>query len=748
MAHPDNTYGSQGSVPFSPSVAPTGATNAKMTEQASPADFGAAIGQGVSKVGEVAANLTNEYGGMVNATLANDAESNLAQKIGKIKGDFMSKTGLDAYNSYGAYQAAIEQAYHDNKAGLTLGAGQAYMTQSRRMVDNHLADGGSYAATQLKEAHRDSYSNIANTDMQALLDPNTAADPQRSQYHLDSLKYVAQAQMDADHPGLKTDPKTGEVGFDESTPAGQSLKANYQQRLDTYLAQGYVNRYDTLAKSDVFGAYSAYQKDRDNIPKAGQVALDASFAPRLMDAHTQIANGNTLGDASRDHFDALTDPSKSAISWTMQHEGGYVSNDSGKGPTNFGINQESNPGVDVSSLTQDQAAKIMHDKYWNGIGADKMNPQMGAVAFDTAVNMGVDKAKNLVSQANGDPQKLIDLRRAEYQRLATENPDKYGQYLPAWNKRLDDLQVATEGKKTYATNENGAPLSLPDYYRLHSVDILAKGDAYAEQQMPGDLALKRAVRESLSNAMQKAISNQSAQYMMDNKNVMKAINGDLTKGNPPSTEAELRAIPGVSSLLDRVATQDPKFSETVPTLIGKVARRNDVTNSPNGYDTITRVLQPQDDDHPNHIKNQNQLDSLLGKTDGTGINAKDYNDAKPATELPTEIKEPLLKHMQEIASANGNVDGKGEQRAVQWYNQAMTVYKRNEALGDKKETDIEKILPPAPMPSRIGQLSSIVANRVKEQEAPVFTSPDDIEFQKLPPGSPFKDADGKMWTKK
>ena len=104
--------------------------------------------------------------------------------------------------------------------------------------------------------------------------------------------------------------------------------------------------------------------------------------------------------------------------------------------------------------------------------------------------------------------------------------------------------------------------------------------------------------------------------------------------------------------------------------------------------------------------------------------------------------------MQEIASANGNVDGKGEQRAVQWYNQAMTVYKRNEALGDKKETDIEKILPPAPMPSRIGQLSSIVANRVKEQEAPVFTSPDDIEFQKLPPGSPFKDADGKMWTKK
>lgn len=137
---------------------------------------------------------------------------------------------------------------------------------------------------------------------------------------------------------------------------------------------------------------------------------------------------------------ATPETTNAAIGWTMQHEGGFVANDSGKGPSKFGINQEANPGVDVANLTQDQAAKIMHDKYWVGVGADKMSPQMGAVAFDTAVNMGVGKANQLVAESGNDPQKLIDLRRASYQQLATSNPDKYGKDLAGWNARLDDLQ--------------------------------------------------------------------------------------------------------------------------------------------------------------------------------------------------------------------------------------------------------------------------------------------------------------------
>jgi hypothetical protein len=69
-----------------------------------------------------------------------------------------------------------------------------------------------------------------------------------------------------------------------------------------------------------------------------------------------------------------------------------------------------------------------------------MSPEMQLVAGDTAVNMGVEKAKQLIDQANGDPNTLIQLRRQEYNRLATENPAKYGQDADSWSKRMDDLQ--------------------------------------------------------------------------------------------------------------------------------------------------------------------------------------------------------------------------------------------------------------------------------------------------------------------
>ncbi len=379
-----------------------------------------------------------------------------------------------------------------------------------------------------------------------------------------------------------------------------------------------------------------------------------------------------------------SDVTNKAIEFSLQHEGGYVPNDSGKGPTKYGINQESNPDVDVAHLTQAQAAKIMHDKYFLGVGADKMAPDMAMVASDTAVNMGVDKAKALVAKAGDDPQKLIDLRRAEYQRLATENPAHYGQYLDGWNKRLDDLQKTLgQPQKSYATNPDGSMFKDADYYRTHSEDVIAKGDVYADATMPGDLAFKRAVRETLTNYMSKVKSDQAGQYMLDNKNVMRGINGELTKSNPPATEQELRSIPGMNDLLTKVAAQSPEFYRNIPIMIGKMARRNDVTNSTNGYETILRVLAPEDND--NRIRNQDQLDRILGRSDGTGINAKDYNDAKPATELDVNAKTKFSDHMKAIANANGNLDGKGQERALAWYNQTMKAYKANEALGDKKD---------------------------------------------------------------
>lgn len=708
-----DSYGSEGSVQ---TVMPTAGHVAPISAHASPEDFGGQVGQGIQKVGQAGEELAAKYGTMVNETLMTKADTDFATKLGQLKADYTSKTGMAAFNAFPQYQAAVAQAFQESRAGLPMGAQHGFDMLGARTMANHIADGSSYATSQLKEQQRDNYSNLANSSLQQLLDPDVAANPERSQYHLDTLHYAAQAQMDTDHSGLKTDPENGTVSFDEDKPEGKALKANFEQRLDSYLSQGYVNRYDTLAKKDVFGAYDAYQQDRSSMPKSAQVALDASFAPRLQAAHTEIAKSNTLNEAAQNHWDTLTNPSRDNALDVVQKNEGKMSDD---GQSAYGIDKTAHPKefAEISSLPESDrsayARKFFKDEYYDKRGIGELPKETQAIVMDGAVNHTTDFGNKLIQDAkNGaTPQRLLDERRAEYQRVG-QLPGKE-QYLQGWNNRLDNLQQSIEGKKTYATNENGAPLSLADYYRTHSQDILSKGDAYAEQQMPGDLALKRSVRESLNNYMTKTIANESAQHLMDNRNVMKAINGEMTKGKPPETEDELRSIPGMAPLLDKVNTQDPRFASTIPTLISKVARRNDVTNSANGYDVIIRTLQPQDADHPNHIKTQSQLDSLLGKSDGTGINMKDYNDAKPATEFPTEIKEPLLKHMQEITNANGNLDGKGQERAMQWYNQVATAYKKNETLGDKKDPNfasqigqVDGPIYAPPAPSRLTQITN------------------------------------------
>jgi hypothetical protein len=58
---------------------------------------------------------------------------------------------------------------------------------------------------------------------------------------------------------------------------------------------------------------------------------------------------------------------------------------------------------------------------------------------DTAVNMGVDAANQLLTQSGGDPQKYLDLRDARYRSIAALNSDK-AKNLPIWLARNEDLR--------------------------------------------------------------------------------------------------------------------------------------------------------------------------------------------------------------------------------------------------------------------------------------------------------------------
>jgi len=121
-------------------------------------------------------------------------------------------------------------------------------------------------------------------------------------------------------------------------------------------------------------------------------------------------------------------------------EGGATLANEPKGAVaKFGINSAANPDVDVKGLTREKAVELYKSRYWNAIGANELPESIRFVAFDTAVNHGVEKAKELIAKANGNPMVLIDLRYKEYLKLAKENPAEYAKYLPSWKNRLADL---------------------------------------------------------------------------------------------------------------------------------------------------------------------------------------------------------------------------------------------------------------------------------------------------------------------
>ena len=135
-----------------------------------------------------------------------------------------------------------------------------------------------------------------------------------------------------------------------------------------------------------------------------------------------------------------------SIHRVLQFEGGLNPSDTNGTPSKFGINKAANPDVYDSIQTPSDASQVYYNRYWKPLGADQMDPNLAHVAFDTAVIAGVPKAKELIAAANGDPQKLLELRKNFQDNLIANNPEKYGKYENAWNRRINQLSVDISNK--------------------------------------------------------------------------------------------------------------------------------------------------------------------------------------------------------------------------------------------------------------------------------------------------------------
>lgn len=144
-----------------------------------------------------------------------------------------------------------------------------------------------------------------------------------------------------------------------------------------------------------------------------------------------------------------------AATFVIGLEGGatLVPNDNGRGPTRFGINSAANPGVDVSKLTQGAATQIYKQRYWQASGADRLPPDLALIQFDTAVNMGVGTARELLAASGGDPGRYIALRGQRYRELAKQ--PRHADDLKGWLKRLDKVGAEAARLTAFVNTREG-----------------------------------------------------------------------------------------------------------------------------------------------------------------------------------------------------------------------------------------------------------------------------------------------------
>jgi hypothetical protein len=191
-----------------------------------------------------------------------------------------------------------------------------------------------------------------------------------------------------------------------------------------------------------------------------------------------VARGMFAGVASQ-----LNPTQGSIVDKLIQREGGYVADDAGRGPTKFGINQQANPDIDVSKLTEAQAAKLYTDRYWNKYGVGDLPASVQNIVMDGVVNHRAVFAEQLANAAKSGAtaDQLAQMRASEYDRLIASNPDKYSKSRESWMKRVADT-AAQPAAATEDTPISTEIKNAPEWYNDLGAEQQVSFLRMAEQQ--------------------------------------------------------------------------------------------------------------------------------------------------------------------------------------------------------------------------------------------------------------------------
>ena len=123
---------------------------------------------------------------------------------------------------------------------------------------------------------------------------------------------------------------------------------------------------------------------------------------------------------------------EAAVADVLGEEGGYVNNPADPGgETNWGISKRAYPNVDIKNLTRDDAKAIYLKDYWQPLQPYGLSPLLQKIAFECAVNQGLERCKTLLASAKGQVDWFQADRAMAY--IANKNFNTFGK---GWLRRL------------------------------------------------------------------------------------------------------------------------------------------------------------------------------------------------------------------------------------------------------------------------------------------------------------------------
>ena len=553
-----------------PSVQPNGPSGGFLNVNASPDAFGAGVasaisglGQSVQHAGQEAGDIALKQQGMLNETMATNAETTYMDQLSKLSAAYKSKEGLAAVAALPQYSQDVQDLRQQLLETLPNPAVQkAFTTLALRHEGYALSDANNYSATQVKKADADSAHASVLTAVSRAGDSSIAANDMRFEDILHDVNFGVARQMQTqgwDAGTGMTQQDDGLLSFDDSEN-GKRASSVYQSVRDTAVGKAWEERLRTLSNSNVDMAAKLFQDNRSRIPGTAQVQIEAFLQPKIKDAQTRSIADNVIGTATQTFTNGLNKGSNNP--GNIKSAYGIANN-----VPDFENYATPADGVNAtaSNLRNNYRGMTLAEIGRKWVGKDQPQSE-------------VDNWVNNVSRASGLAPNAVpnmDDKTAVSSLIKAIVPAEKGQ---ADRAAFDDTSVtqgieqAFAGQKptkvaNAAGNDNRPMLTSTDYLRQNYAAIVKQAEDQAEAQRPGDQQFRDLARSRVEQRLGDQIRQQEMSYKADNDLVVQAVSGELNRtGQKPTSIEQLTSIsPDVKAAWERSMAHSPQFATSIQT---------------------------------------------------------------------------------------------------------------------------------------------------------------------------------------